>query len=86
MLNIVNLALIEGFAPILDLLTTSALITFQSFDVKVDEASLTGEAELVKKQTDRDVMLLAGTQVRITFIIENIVSPGSQCDTGQMLE
>ena len=31
--------------------------------MKVDEASLTGEAELVKKLPDRDVMLLAGTQV-----------------------
>ncbi len=29
----------------------------------MDEASLTGEAELVKKLPDRDVMLLAGTQV-----------------------
>ena len=29
----------------------------------MDEASLTGEAELIKKLPDRDVMLLAGTQV-----------------------
>ena len=35
----------------------------KGYDVKVDEASLTGEAELVKKLPDRDVMLLAGTQV-----------------------
>ena len=31
--------------------------------MKVDEASLTGEAELVKKKMDSDPMLLAGTQV-----------------------
>ena len=35
----------------------------QGFDVKVDESSLTGEAELVKKHPDRDSMLYAGTQV-----------------------
>ena len=29
----------------------------------MDEASLTGEAELVKKRVDRDHMLLGGTQV-----------------------
>lgn len=31
--------------------------------MKVDEASLTGEAELCKKRTGRDPMLLGGTQV-----------------------
>jgi len=35
----------------------------QGNDVKVDESSLTGEAELVKKKVDSDPMLLAGTQV-----------------------
>lgn len=31
--------------------------------MRVDEASLTGEADLVKKKIDSDPMLLAGTQV-----------------------
>ncbi len=31
--------------------------------MRVDEASLTGEAELVRKTVDADPMLLAGTQV-----------------------
>ena len=36
----------------------------QGFDVKVDEAAMTGEGELVRKSADRDPMLYAGTQVR----------------------
>ncbi len=35
----------------------------QGYDVRVDEASLTGEADQVKKKVDADPMLLAGTQV-----------------------
>ena len=35
----------------------------QGYDVRVDEASLTGEADLVKKRIDADPMMLAGTQV-----------------------
>ena len=37
--------------------------------MKVDEASLTGEAALVKKRPDKDVMLLAGTQVQLCLVV-----------------
>ena len=36
----------------------------QGFDVKVDEAAMTGEGEVVKKSFEKDPMLYAGTQVR----------------------
>ena len=36
---------------------------WQGYDIRVDEASLTGESDLVKKDTRKDPMLLAGTQV-----------------------
>ena len=35
----------------------------QGYDIRVDEASLTGESDLVKKDKKKDPMLLAGTQV-----------------------
>ena len=36
------------------------LILIQSNDLKVDESSLTGESDLVKKGINRDPMLLSG--------------------------
>lgn len=38
-------------------------VFYQGYDIRVDEASLTGEAALVKKKVGVDPMLLAGTQV-----------------------
>lgn len=38
-------------------------ILIQGNDLKVDESSLTGESDLVKKQNDRDVFLLSGTHI-----------------------
>ncbi|CAM4791578.1 unnamed protein product [Rotaria magnacalcarata] len=45
-----------------DLLPADGLIV-QSSDLKTDESSITGEADLVKKHEDDDVGLLAGTHV-----------------------
>lgn len=44
-------------------MTMLLIVGCQGNDVRVDEASLTGEAELVRKTVDADPMLLAGTQV-----------------------
>ena len=52
----------------------------QGNDVHVNESSLTGEAELVKKKVETDPMLLAGTQVmegRGTMLV-TAVGPYSQ--------
>jgi len=45
-----------------DLLPADGVL-IQSNDLKVDESSLTGESDLVKKDQDRDVFLLSGTHV-----------------------
>ncbi|XP_052285591.1 plasma membrane calcium-transporting ATPase 2-like isoform X3 [Dreissena polymorpha] len=45
-----------------DLLPADGVI-IQSNDLKVDESSLTGESDHVKKSVDRDPMLLSGTHV-----------------------
>ena len=42
-----------------DLLPADGVV-IQSNDLKVDESSLTGESDLVKKGCDRDPMLLSG--------------------------
>lgn len=42
-----------------DLLPADGIL-IQSNDLKVDESSLTGESDLVKKGIDRDPMLLSG--------------------------
>lgn len=42
-----------------DLLPADGLL-IQSNDLKVDESSLTGESDLVKKSIERDPMLLSG--------------------------
>jgi len=38
-------------------------ILISGYDIKINESSLTGEAELVKKSIEEDPMMLAGTQV-----------------------
>ena len=43
-----------------DLLPTDALV-LRSNDLKVDEAALTGESDLVRKGADIDPVLLSGT-------------------------
>ena len=45
-----------------DLLPADGII-LQSNDLKIDESSLTGESDQVKKGTDKDPMLLSGTHV-----------------------
>lgn len=45
-----------------DLLPADGVVV-QCNDLKVDESSLTGESDLVKKGPDRDPLLLAGTHV-----------------------
>lgn len=45
-----------------DLLPADGII-IQSNDLKVDESSLTGESDHVKKGPDRDPMVLSGTHV-----------------------
>ncbi|XP_067928988.1 plasma membrane calcium-transporting ATPase 2-like [Watersipora subatra] len=45
-----------------DLLPADGIL-IQSNDVMVDESSLTGESDLVKKRVERDPMLLSGTHV-----------------------
>ena len=45
-----------------DLLPADGIL-LQSNDLKIDESSLTGESDLVKKSSTKDPMLLAGTHV-----------------------
>ncbi|KAM6436204.1 plasma membrane calcium-transporting ATPase 1 isoform 7-T11 [Liasis olivaceus] len=45
-----------------DLLPADGVL-IQGNDLKIDESSLTGESDLVKKMLDRDLMLLSGTHV-----------------------
>ena len=48
-----------------DLLPADGIV-LQSNDLKVDESSLTGESDHVKKGAERDVMLLSGI-----FVVRN---------------
>lgn len=45
-----------------DLLPSDGVL-IQSNDLKIDESSLTGESDLIKKSVDHDPMLLSGTHV-----------------------
>ena len=47
-------------------------ILIQGNDLKVDESSLTGESDLVKKQNDRDVFLLSGKLIPLNFDIASL--------------
>jgi len=49
-----------------DLLPADGVL-LQSNDLKVDESSLTGESDLVKKALDRDPMLLSGMSYSHTW-------------------
>ena len=62
-----------------DLLPTDGIV-LQSNDLKIDESSLTGESDLVKKSIDRDPMLLAGTHVMegSSKMVVTAVEPNSQ--------
>ena len=62
-----------------DLLPTDGIL-LQSNDLKIDESSLTGESDLVKKSVDRDPMLLAGTHVMEGSgkMVVTAVGPNSQ--------
>lgn len=50
-----------------DLLPTDGVL-IQGNDLKVDESSLTGESDHVRKTLDRDPMLLSGLQSSNLFI------------------
>ena len=50
-----------------DLLPADGII-LQSNDLKIDESSLTGESDIVKKGTDKDPMLLSGTVCTQAYI------------------
>lgn len=55
-------------------------ILISGYDIKINESSLTGEAELVKKTMEEDPMMLAGTQVMEgggTMVV-TAVGPNSQ--------
>lgn len=62
-----------------DLLPTDGIV-LQSNDLKIDESSLTGESDLVKKSVERDPMLLAGTHVMEGSgkMVVTAVGPNSQ--------
>lgn len=62
-----------------DLLPTDGIV-LQSNDLKIDESSLTGESDLVKKSVVRDPMLLAGTHVMEGSgkMVVTAVGPNSQ--------
>lgn len=49
-------------------------ILIQSNDLKIDESSLTGESDLMKKAVDRDPMLLSGTAVSLYVTLFTCVS------------
>jgi Ca2+ transporting ATPase len=62
-----------------DLLPADGVI-IQSNDLKIDESSLTGESDHVKKGVDRDPMLLSGTHVMEGSgkMVVTAVGPNSQ--------
>lgn len=62
-----------------DLLPADGII-IQSNDLKIDESSLTGESDLVKKGEERDPMLLSGTHVMEGSgrILITAIGPNSQ--------
>ncbi|KFP15467.1 Plasma membrane calcium-transporting ATPase 4 [Egretta garzetta] len=58
-----GLGLIPLSAPLLGDLLPADGILIQGNDLKIDESSLTGESDQVKKSLDKDPMLLSGTHV-----------------------
>uniref|UniRef100_A0A8C3KLY8 Calcium-transporting ATPase n=1 Tax=Calidris pygmaea TaxID=425635 RepID=A0A8C3KLY8_9CHAR len=58
-----ELCLIPVLAPLLGDLLPADGILIQGNDLKIDESSLTGESDQVKKSLDKDPMLLSGTHV-----------------------
>lgn len=62
-----------------DLLPADGIV-IQSNDLKIDESSLTGESDLVKKSVEKDPMLLAGTHVMEGSgrMVVTAVGPNSQ--------
>lgn len=51
-----------------DLLPADGIL-IQSNDLKIDESSLTGESDHVKKSLDKDPMLLSGASLYSTRIV-----------------
>ena len=59
-LRLLGLGLKPLFAPLLGDLLPADGILIQGNDLKIDESSLTGESDQVKKSLDKDPMLLSG--------------------------
>lgn len=59
-LRLPGLGLTPLFAPLLGDLLPADGILIQGNDLKIDESSLTGESDQVKKSLDKDPMLLSG--------------------------
>ena len=66
-----------------DLLPADGII-IQSNDLKVDESSLTGESDHVKKGEVTDPMLLSGERDTALFYRQNSTLPGLCCIIGWM--
>lgn len=63
-LRLPRLGLTPLFAPLLGDLLPADGILIQGNDLKIDESSLTGESDQVKKSLDKDPMLLSGEDRR----------------------
>jgi len=57
-----------------DLLPTDGII-IQSNDLKVDESSMTGESDHVKKGETADPMLLSGEKLQLETTVSNCCCP-----------
>lgn len=60
-------------------------ILLQGSDVKVDESSLTGESDLVKKTPDRDIALYSGTHIMEGSAKYIITAVGKNSQTGKIM-
>lgn len=57
--------LITPYLPVPGDLLPADGVLIQGNDLKIDESSLTGESDHVKKSLDKDPMLLSGTRNRL---------------------
>ena len=67
-----------------DLIPADGLVV-QASDLKVDESSMTGETNLIKKDTARDVILLSGTSVMEGSAEYLILAVGLNSQTGKIM-
>lgn len=78
---LINLKLCFNFIFLGDLLPADGVL-IQSNDLKIDESSLTGESDQIKKSTEHDPMLLSGTHVMEGSGRMVIVAVGVNSQTG----